>query len=648
MKKIKVIAIWLVVATGLAQMILFSCCKPEVFTELPKVTTVSCSDVTARSAVINGSLESDGGATLLDLGIIILESGQAYSAENKRYGPFSVLVSGLSPDTDYAVKAYAKNEAGTSYGRNLSFRTLSAPVSAPVVTTMEAEGVGTTTVTLFAAVQANPLPVDISFGYGPTTSYRYFATVGTGLLIKSDTVVSVTLEGLEDGELYHYAVKGVNAAGTRYGYDFTFSTLIADHAPIVITQAASEVGITTATLNAVVKANALVTSISFEYDLAKDYGNRVVVSSGAVIINDTTVSFNLGQLTGGTTYYYRITATNALGTTYGADMVFTTLEGFYIPETEIWDLEVDADGNVYVGGQFNGIYGDAFVAKFNTAGELVWKNDIVTDQIDYPRGGIIVANGVVYYHIVRNAALGIGDGDTYIDAYDCQSGELRWSTLVDPGQGMAPSLAMDANGNLYTPRFQQTTILNPNGEIIGEPSLVTDYDYIVFMDDDIFMAGGFMAYGVLVISKFDQNFNELWEVLGPDYSNSSGAQGLQIFPNDSLLIVSESFGSLSEGIPYKSLVTCYRLRADGQGLDLIWRQVVAEGSESTHIFVRKYDENSFYFSNRFGGSYVGITRMDLGGNILWTTAPGKSGSIAVFGDKVFLADRTDRLTVYQQ
>jgi hypothetical protein len=39
-------------------------------------------------------------------------------------GPFSSNVTGLDPNADYAVRAYATNAAGTAYGAVLTFTTL--------------------------------------------------------------------------------------------------------------------------------------------------------------------------------------------------------------------------------------------------------------------------------------------------------------------------------------------------------------------------------------------------------------------------------------------------------------------------------------------------------------------------------------------
>jgi uncharacterized protein (TIGR02145 family) len=78
-------------------------------------------------------------------------------------------------------------------------------------------------------------------------------------------------------------------------------------------------------MNGTVNANHLPTIFCFEYGLTSSYGNTASPASNQITgSSDVSVSINLTGLSWGTTYHYRIEATNQLGTTYGKDGTFAT------------------------------------------------------------------------------------------------------------------------------------------------------------------------------------------------------------------------------------------------------------------------------------------------------------------------------------
>ncbi len=96
-------------------------------------------------------------------------------------------------------------------------------------------------------------------------------------------------------------------------------------APTAITGPVSEVRSTSATATGTVNPNGLTTSWYFEYGPTTAYGRRTATLSAGTGTENVPVSAALTGLTQGTTYHYRIVATNADGTSRGADGVFTTL-----------------------------------------------------------------------------------------------------------------------------------------------------------------------------------------------------------------------------------------------------------------------------------------------------------------------------------
>lgn len=131
------------------------------------------------------------------------------------------------------------------------------------------------------------------------------------------------LSGLTGGTTYHIRAYATNSVGTAYGADLSFTTL--GLAPIGLTQAATNISVSSATLNGTVNANYLSTTVTFEYGTSTNYGQTVTSSQSPVTGNSiTNVSASISGLTAGVTYHFRIKTVNSLGTTYGDDMTFTT------------------------------------------------------------------------------------------------------------------------------------------------------------------------------------------------------------------------------------------------------------------------------------------------------------------------------------
>ncbi|HEY1025981.1 MAG TPA: hypothetical protein VGE26_12495, partial [Sphingobacteriaceae bacterium] len=95
---------------------------------LSAVSTAAVSDVTAASARSGGSVTTDGGGTVTERGICWSTSPNPTTDHSKvsqgsGKGEFAVTLTGLSPSTSYYIRAFAKNEAGTSYGAQVQFTT---------------------------------------------------------------------------------------------------------------------------------------------------------------------------------------------------------------------------------------------------------------------------------------------------------------------------------------------------------------------------------------------------------------------------------------------------------------------------------------------------------------------------------------------
>lgn len=96
--------------------------------------------------------------------------------------------------------------------------------------------------------------------------------------------------------------------------------------PAVTTQGVSGVSSSVATLRGSVNPEAAATAYHFQYGTTKSYGLNAPVPNASAGYGTTAVTetYRLSGLAANTLYHYRLVATNATGTTYGADHTFTT------------------------------------------------------------------------------------------------------------------------------------------------------------------------------------------------------------------------------------------------------------------------------------------------------------------------------------
>ena len=204
----------------------------------------------------------------------------------------------------------------------------SSPPPPPTVTTSAATAVTLHTATLNGIVNPHAQATNAWFAWGTdstlaTSTLTPAQAVGAG---SADNTVSAAITGLTFGTTYYYRVVAMNASGTENGAIVSFATGTPNSAPTVTTDNASSVTVSGAVLNGTVNPNELATTAVFEWGTdptlvthsTTSPAHSVGTGSTSVAINDA-----LSGLTPGVTYYYRVSATNSVGTSTGAIVSFT-------------------------------------------------------------------------------------------------------------------------------------------------------------------------------------------------------------------------------------------------------------------------------------------------------------------------------------
>jgi PKD repeat protein len=221
----------------------------------------------------------------------------------------------------------------------------SAPLGIPVVATAPATDITTATATLLGTVNPNRDATTAYFEWGTSSSFGQITpaqSMGNG---SNTLALTAAISGLTEGVVYHFRAVAYNSTGTNAGVELTFTT---PTAPTAVTGPAGGLTGNEATLNAVVLPNLIDTTAYFEWGATTNYGNTTLTQFVSGTIIGASVSESLAGLLPATLYHFRVVAYNSSGTSFGADVEFSTLS----PPTVETQPPTALSGN---GGTFNGV-----------------------------------------------------------------------------------------------------------------------------------------------------------------------------------------------------------------------------------------------------------------------------------------------------
>lgn len=200
-------------------------------------------------------------------------------------------------------------------------------VGSPGISTDAATGVSSNSATLHGELTAlrdmDSGECDVWFEWGTTTAYGHSTSRVTKY---SPTTFSASLTGLSPDKTYHFRAVAQNSRKTSYGDDMTFHTN--STSPSVTTNAASNIGYATATLNGYLNVpGASTCKVWFVYDTIshESIDDYEFSTSKETKTSATSFSRAISGLSVQTTYYFRAVAKNDdWPAVMGAERSFTT------------------------------------------------------------------------------------------------------------------------------------------------------------------------------------------------------------------------------------------------------------------------------------------------------------------------------------
>jgi len=276
------------------------------------------STTSTRNLTVTPTSSSSGSTITVD-GVSVI-SGSASSTITLNFGsnviPIVVTNNSVTQTTNLTVTYSAAPDV------TISSPTSITGTSATLTGSVIANGQTTTGLNFFLSTSSDFLTDSRTVSATPTSATGY-----------GSTSLSANVTSLTSETTYYVKLSATNGTGTSVTNTFSFVT---PAAPQATTSSASSLTATNATLNGAVVGNGdpsgTDTTVFFQYSTSSSLATytEVAASTNGTIAKGTLTSSNVSKtltgLTTGSTYYFRVKATNNYGTNYGSILSFTLVD----------------------------------------------------------------------------------------------------------------------------------------------------------------------------------------------------------------------------------------------------------------------------------------------------------------------------------
>jgi hypothetical protein len=309
---------------------------------------------------------------------------------------------------------------------------------------------------------------------------------------------------------------------------------IAGGKPAAETKSASNVSEYEVTLNGTVNPNGPATTYRFEYGTTTSYGESTPVPNGYAGVGTSPIAVGgaAARLEPGTTYHYRLVASNSGGTSYGSDLTFhtpgwrfmrglsngssvsnwSTTIGMDLPPMATGDVNGDGKADVVSIERDNGLYRYKF-GYSDGSGIASWEQ-VLTGMAKPTRFGVGDVTGDGKADIVAVEPEG-GGKYRYMLGYGTGAGISSWSQVMSEmsyphklalgdltGDGKADIVAVESQSN---GQYRYMLGKSSGTGISSWSSILSNMAYAEFMDVGDFSADG-KADVVTVENQYNGKF----------------------------------------------------------------------------------------------------------------------------------------------
>lgn len=320
-------------------------------TSAPDVFTEAATDITTSSATLNGKVHAKNLETQAWFEYDTTSGRYRRSTPKKTisgsgYTLISIDISDLSAEPIYYYRIVAQNEAGITYGRQVTFTPCIdyyepndnfAIAYGPLLSGNSYNGkiCSPSDIDYYKIILTRPGRISVSLSTPKSKRYILQLYDSSHDLVLSTydapmdlNILTLTYNASAEGIYYIQVLSrsGEYDSIQTYSLSGTWQSSSTGFPPVVSTVPAEDITSSSATLRGTVNANLVPTMAWFEYGTTSKMYSNATPKQSVTVATDAALSAEIDGLVSGTTYFYRITAQNDVGITHGNENTFVTKE----------------------------------------------------------------------------------------------------------------------------------------------------------------------------------------------------------------------------------------------------------------------------------------------------------------------------------
>jgi uncharacterized protein (TIGR02145 family) len=311
--------------------LLINCSAEKDSKKVAEVSTTAAGNITLLTATSGGNITDNGGADVTARGVVWNTATApttnlaTKTTDGTGVGGFSSAMSNLSPSTSYFVRAYAINSVGIAYGNEITFTT--GAIVLPTLTTTAVSGVTNNSATSGGIISsdggATITAKGVCWGTSPSPTIVLTTRTNNGT---GTATFNTNIGGFSPSTTYYVRAYATNSSGTAYGQERVFTTL--STLPILTTTVVSAITTTTASSGGTISSDggATITEKGVCWSKSPSPTIALATRTNSGGIGMAAFTSSISGLSSSNNYYVRAYATNSVGTAYGNELIFSSLQ----------------------------------------------------------------------------------------------------------------------------------------------------------------------------------------------------------------------------------------------------------------------------------------------------------------------------------